>query len=168
MMVIFLLIVCLASVLALAAGAGVYIRRTEAALRDLVTAPDDKTPSPLAIMAAAALRPAIQAAIPEITASIKGQINGIASGMARAIDGAENDVADEMLASKNPMLAAIIEGSPALQKRLKKSPVLKFALANLNLGSLGNLGGFGGLGGTVQAVPGNNHKSSSLQTGFEM
>lgn len=128
------LIVCCLLVVAINLAFFLYVRREEAklvqAFVNFISSPDAETPSPFAqtILAMA------QVSAPVFTQSLTGSAMGKTSAVAQAVDGIEGDIAGDMLAQKNPILSLLVESSPSLAKRLKRSPMAREALAHLDLG----------------------------------
>lgn len=162
-MVIALLLLCWLTILGSISAAAWYIRRSRAEISDIlsqfVTSADETTPSPFAQLVVSSLSGAIPGLAAGVTQSLKASFMGQASAMAKSIDGIEGDIAGDALASRNPGLAALIEFSPSLAKRLKRSPAAALALSQLNLGGM--------LGGKPAPVASSSYKSNgSSQLGF--
>lgn len=97
----------------------------------------------------------------EVKQSLSAAMMGQASAVSKQIQGMEQDVTGDALAAKNPLLAALVNFSPSLRKRLTKNPYAAMALANIDLGSI--LKGGVKAGGNGHGVPVN-----SGQSGFEL
>lgn len=130
------------------------VRRTErqlAAVQDQVQeffAPGkDNQPSPFALVVQNSS--AILAG--EIERRISAMMMGKASAVSKAIDGVEEEVTGQAISQANPLIGALVNFSPALRRKIARSPALGQALQGLSQGGLGNL--FGGSGN------GGNHKT---------
>lgn len=131
----FLVILSLLMVLVLAAEVYLvwHVRRdivnAKNSVREFVTAPDDKTPSPLAqtvINLAIASAPVLADAI---TTSMSNSVKGSVSGVVRGITGSNNEAAEEVIAaSGNPLQIAL---AAAFRRQMKKNPMLAMALSQI-------------------------------------
>jgi len=81
-----------------------------------------------------------------LTMRLKTTMMGQASALAKSVDAATGDVAEDMVGSKNPLIAALIGFSPSLRARLRKNPLAAMALSNVNLGAFLGKGSGGGSG----------------------
>lgn len=72
----------------------------------------------------------------QLTMQIKTSLMGKASAASKAVDGIEQDIAGDVLASKSPLVAGVLDMFPSLRKRVLRSPIAAMALQSLNLGSL--------------------------------
>ena len=97
---------------------------------DFLTPGEEGEPSPFGVLIANK----VQAS--EMTTSFSGMMMGKASALSKAQQGIEADIANESLAQTNPALTALLEFSPSLKKRMSRSPMVAYALQNLNLAGL--------------------------------
>lgn len=111
------------------------------AVREFVSAPDDKTPSPLAqtvVNLAIASAPVIAEAI---TVSMSNSVKGHVSGVARSLANSQSEATEEAIAaSGNPLQIAL---AAALKRTIKKNPMVGMALSQMS------------------TAPGGNHKQAS-------
>lgn len=114
-----------------------------------ITAPNKETPSPFQ----ATVTEVAKMASPVFTMQLKTSLMGKASAVSKAIDAIEGDIEDDGLAKANPMMAALMEFSPSLKKRVKKSPLAKQLLSGIDLSSFINPG-------SAPAVKSNNGSGS--------
>lgn len=66
---------------------------------------------------------------------LRATLMGKASALGKAIDGAEGDVVEDMIAQKSPLIGALLAFSPKLRNRLMRSPLASVAV-NALLGGL--------------------------------
>lgn len=118
-----------------------------ATFREFVSAPAEGQPSPLAIF----IDNVGQVLASQITVNLRTSLLGKASGVIRALDGAEADVTEDVLARANPWIAGLMALSPKLTRRLAKSPALAMALSRIQFPGT-NGGGLPGEPGRI--VPG--------------
>lgn len=141
----------LVSIVALLVFYGMAVRHVEQEARQTIRAflvsPDDKTPSPLAQSVVSMA----QIIAPLLAQSLTASLMGKASGMSKALAGAEADLAGEALAAANPQVAMLAGLFPGLQKRFAKSPMLAMALSQLDLGKMFGGKGNGSKGNTAPA-----------------
>lgn len=117
------------------------------------TAPgEDDTPSEFALATQAVAHLFAE----ELSTILKASLMGQASGVSRAMDGMQAEIAGEAVEQQNPMLALLMAFSPALKKKIVKNPLAALALAQ----------GFKGGG----IFPGNGEKAGgkSDQLGMKM
>jgi len=155
-----LLFACWTLLLLLATGLVIrwYVRRAIREAQEVAHAffdpGADNAPSQFALL----VKHVSQVLATEVMLSVKGSLMGQASAVGKQIDAAASDIAGDALAAKSPWLAALLEFSPSLKKRVTKSPIAAMALANLNLGGL--------LKG--QSTGGNGQSKASVQSTFEL
>lgn len=126
------------------------IRKAWQGIVSFVSPRAENQESPLALVLDATAQRIGQAAAMEIKTTLMGKESGLKRGE-RAVAG---DVAMDMAAESQPLLAGLLEGFPTLKKRLLKNPALIGA-------ALGLLGGNKQGGGTapVGGGGGGNHQS---------
>lgn len=88
--------------------------------RGFVTAPDEKTPSPLAQLASSLADIFARS----IVAQLKATFMGKQSGDVRAEKAVSADIAEDMLAQSNPLISAALDSFPTLKKSLRRNPGL--------------------------------------------
>ena len=120
-------------------------------IEQFVTSPDTQTPSPLAqsVMALAeGIAPVIAQSLSQsLMSSVKGQISGAVRGLAAV----ESEVTQGAIAQGGNPVTMLLAG--ALQKQIKKNPMLGAALMNLDFGNL--------FGHKSASVPSNGRNQSS-------
>lgn len=119
-----------------AAAAVFLVTRVMRAFMEFVSPPAEGEPSPLARF----IDSAAQVLASQLTMNLKTSVLGKVSGLTRALDGAEADVTQDLLAARSPLLAGLLALSPKLGRRLAKSPALAAALSSLDLSKLMNAG----------------------------
>lgn len=130
-------------------------RRAETRARAYLLPPAEGQPSQLALLVDSVATVFASRVVSMARTSLMGQ----ASGVSRAIDNAERDAAVEGLAAAHPVVAALTELSPGIQRRLRRSPILAAAIAALS----GKL-----TGGGTPPVPSSNHAGASDQMSFHL
>ena len=122
-------------------------RRMLDTFTDFVTAPDEKTPSKLALTVDAISKTAGHS----IALEVKTVIMGKASGIQRNLIGLESDIANDSLNNSNPVAGGLLDMMPSVKKRLLKNPdLMGFVLSKL-----------GGISPNTGSNHGNNEASSS-------
>lgn len=111
----------------------VWAARMVKSARQFLTAPGTDKPSPLAEAVSHVSTIFAVSIAKQVQMSMMGQ----ASALSKATAGAEQDIARDMLANKNPLLSTLLDFSPKLRNRLLRSPAAAIALSGLNLGALG-------------------------------
>lgn len=159
-MVITLLIACLVLILAVAAGAVIWIQDTKAdierSVQEFITAPDPAKPSPFAQLVVLSLSTAIPDLANAVAMSLKAQLMGQASGIARGAKAIEMGLQAEMI-SDNPM-AQVAAG--LFEKQIKRNPMLGLGLQQL-MANMANKAG--SPGGTPAAAGGSgNHRPAGF------
>jgi len=89
-------------------------------IQQFVTAPDEKTPSPLAQFVSTIADMIARS----MMAQIRTTFAGIAGGTARAEDAIGADIAQAALTQANPILAGLLNTVPQARRMLKKHPEL--------------------------------------------
>jgi hypothetical protein len=131
-----LIFLSILSGLLLSAVVCMKLRNIYTEFRLFITAPDDKTPSPLAELVNAMSDIAARA----IVARIKGTFMGKQSGESRANSAVDGAIAEDQVNSVNPLIGSILNSFPTLKKSLLKNP----ALVDFAMSKLANLGKAGG------------------------
>jgi len=85
-----------------------------------ITAPDEKTPSPLAQFVENASHVAGRAVAMEVKTTLMGKAS-VAARQEQAIIG---DVVSDTVQTQNPLIAGVLDSFPSLKKRLLKNPQL--------------------------------------------
>ncbi len=112
-------------------------RQLEEEVRSFVSAPDEKTPSPLA----QTIDMAGQVVGRAVVAQFKTTMMGIESGNTRAEKAIAADIAEDV--AKQSPIGGLLDSFPALKKTLRRNPaLLDFALSklgSLNAAGAGNM-----------------------------
>ena len=124
-----------ASILVLLWKIHTITNRVREEIINFVSAPDDKTPSPLASFIEAASHTAGHTIAIEVKTTLMGKV----SGVTRAVQGEMIDMVDENLQNTNPLLAAI-SGMMGKRSKGKLLPILAALAGNMKSGNNGNNG----------------------------
>lgn len=106
--------------LALILYAGYKIVRVYREFKQFVSAPDDKTPSPLANVVSTASDMIARSFVAQLKATFMGK----QSGENRANAGVEADIAMDTISQINPVIGTVLNSFPALRKTLRRNPGL--------------------------------------------
>lgn len=145
-------------ILVIAVSAWFLVRRSiMAAVQFLFESPAEGQPSP----AQAAVMSIGVMIGDRLKDSLSGALMGHASALSKTVQSMEGDVAADGLAAGNPLIAALLQFSPSLRKRVTKSPLAAMALQALPLEQiLSKLGG--------AARPGNGSRPPASPSTFEL
>jgi hypothetical protein len=122
--------------------------------RQFISAPDEKTPSPLAQLVSAMSDIAARS----IVARIKATFMGKQSGAVRAEGAVDEAIAQDQVNGMNPLLGSVLDSFPTLKKSLLKNP----ALIDFALSKFGNLGGTGN-GSINSSQPSDNNHNGQVK-----
>lgn len=133
--------------------AGEQIRLVQSQVEEFFNPGKDNAPSPFALV----IQNSSAILAGEIERRISAMMMGKASAVSKAVGQVEEEIAGEAMTQANPLLGALINFSPALRRKIARSPALGQALQGLSAGGLGGL-----LGGSN-----NGHKTAAGSGGSQ-